>query len=319
MTISKNSQPPGSEQTGLFDADPSTLSAADSHVPTSPPPGAAPESKVTPPVYGQNCTDVLASFDPGTRSWKTSQRSLVETEGDGLAEFLETWPRSGTTRNGTAFQLPILAPRTYGTGFGSSRTHSIPTPTSQDHIERESSSTSVLNFGTNKSVSLDRFAKMFPTPYGLTGNQGQGDGEFGKAIRNWPTPKAAASGPDFARMNREGSGGDDLATAVARWPTPTSRDWKDTGVNTDYAKIAAKGKLAGAVMFPTPQSSDHRDRGNLSHPSIQRRQRLGKQLNLSMVVSPTSGQLNPTWVEWLMGFPLEWTVCDASETPSSQK
>jgi hypothetical protein len=21
----------------------------------------------------------------------------------------------------------------------------------------------------------------------------------------------------------------------------------------------------------------------------------------------TSGKLNPTWVEWLMGFPLEWT------------
>jgi hypothetical protein len=26
------------------------------------------------------------------------------------------------------------------------------------------------------------------------------------------------------------------------------------------------------------------------------------------------GQLNPTWVEWLMGFPLEWTVCEPSGT-----
>ena len=29
------------------------------------------------------------------------------------------------------------------------------------------------------------------------------------------------------------------------------------------------------------------------------------------------GQLNPTWVEWLMGFPLGWTDLSASETPLS--
>ena len=27
------------------------------------------------------------------------------------------------------------------------------------------------------------------------------------------------------------------------------------------------------------------------------------------------GQLNPTWVEWLMGFPTGWTDLEASETP----
>ena len=26
------------------------------------------------------------------------------------------------------------------------------------------------------------------------------------------------------------------------------------------------------------------------------------------------GQLNPTWVEWLMGWPLGWTDCDVSAT-----
>ena len=31
------------------------------------------------------------------------------------------------------------------------------------------------------------------------------------------------------------------------------------------------------------------------------------------------GSLNPTWVEWLMGFPLGWTVCEPSATPSSRK
>jgi DNA (cytosine-5)-methyltransferase 1 len=43
----------------------------------------------------------------------------------------------------------------------------------------------------------------------------------------------------------------------------------------------------------------------------------GQQTCLSMEVNrvdETSGALNPTWVEWLMGFPLGWTDCEDSET-----
>jgi hypothetical protein len=29
----------------------------------------------------------------------------------------------------------------------------------------------------------------------------------------------------------------------------------------------------------------------------------------------TDGKLNPQWVAWLMGFPVNWTSLDASETP----
>ncbi len=69
--------------------------------------------------------------------------------------------------------------------------------------------------------------------------------------------------------------------------------------------------LAGFVrMYPTPNASDSRDRGNMSMPSIQRRAAIGKQLNLSMVVSPISGALNPDWVGWLMGFPMEWAKAE---------
>ena len=72
--------------------------------------------------------------------------------------------------------------------------------------------------------------------------------------------------------------------------------------------------VMGRRMFPTPQASDCRDRGNMSNPSIQRRADIGKQLNLSMVVHPTSGKLNPMWVEWLMGWPLGWTDLKPLET-----
>ena len=32
------------------------------------------------------------------------------------------------------------------------------------------------------------------------------------------------------------------------------------------------------------------------------------------LAAQVGGQLNPTWVEWLMGFPIGWTDLNASET-----
>lgn len=232
-------------------------SAEDSLAKTSVTPGRAQGLRAQDQDYGAKSPAWLASYDRNTSSWKTSQHSLVE----GLDEFLETWPRSGTTRNGIAYQLPPLALRTYGTGFGSSPTHSIPTPTAQDHIERQSTSTSVLNYETNKSVSLDRFAKMWPTPRASPNENRQ--------TKLTPSQKA-------------GKHGINLAAAVHLWPTPKSRDWKD-------------GASAGTFQRSSPDS--------------------GKVVGQST----TTGALNPTWVEWLMGFPLGWTVSKAWETRLSRK
>src|SRR3972149_4026584 len=84
--------------------------------------------------YGKNSVELLAKYDPNTRLWKTCQLSLVETEGDGLAEFSETWPRSGMTRNGIAYQLPPLVPLTVEIEFGSlpDAVKRWPTPKAQD-------------------------------------------------------------------------------------------------------------------------------------------------------------------------------------------
>ena len=44
-----------------------------------------------------------------------------------------------------------------------------------------------------------------------------------------------------------------------------------------------------------------------------------RELSDQLAALGISGQLNPTWVEWLMGFPTGWTDCAASATPSSPK
>ena len=62
--------------------------------------------------YGLKSADWLASLDLNTSSWKTSQTCLLESGELGLAEFCETWPRSGMMHSGIAYQLPPLAPLT---------------------------------------------------------------------------------------------------------------------------------------------------------------------------------------------------------------
>ena len=74
----------------------------------------AQDSTVRGLVCGGRCTGSFAAWDRTSLSWKTSQRSLF----GGWTLFSDRWPRSGTTRNGTAFRLPTLAHLTAATGSG---------------------------------------------------------------------------------------------------------------------------------------------------------------------------------------------------------
>ena len=156
--------------------------------------------------YGLSSPASLATYDPDTSSWRTSQGSLFE----GWEEFSETWPRSGTTRSGTAYRLPPSAPHIY---------------------ERGSSF--------------------------------------------WPTP---------------------IADSASERTTPYTQG----GV-----------PLPVAVRWRTPQSGE----GNGGGQDPARRKAGGHSVYLRDQVGP--GQLNPTWVEWLMGCPLGWSDYGLSETASS--
>ena len=97
------------------------------------------------------------------------------------------------------------------------------------------------------------------------------------------------------------------ATASGLWPTPRANDGEKRGeIANDIRSVLP----AAAKHWPTPTSRDWRS-GKASQATMDRNAR-----PLSEVVG---GTLNPTWVEWLMGFPLGWTDCGPSETPSSPK
>jgi hypothetical protein len=84
------------------------LFAEDSHVRTLATPARESASMASAADYGKNTPASFVKYDPGTSSWKTSQLCLT----GGLETFSGTWPRSGMTRSGIAYQLPPLVPLT---------------------------------------------------------------------------------------------------------------------------------------------------------------------------------------------------------------
>jgi hypothetical protein len=71
----------------------------------------------------------FSTYDPDTCSWRTSAPSSLTDES---GEFSGTWPRSGMTRSGTAFQLRPSAPLTHGIASGC-----WPTPVADDTGHRK--------------------------------------------------------------------------------------------------------------------------------------------------------------------------------------
>lgn len=142
------------------------------------------------------------------------------------------------------------------------------------------------------------------------------------ASGSWPTPHGM---PKRGQRRNPGPSGNELGRAVLKaeremLPTPTATDARKGYASAPGPKNArGRQTLSGAVqakLWPTPKATP-------SGPDFARASRPGSGGDdLPTAVArqqQAPGQLNPEWVEWLMGFPTGWTALPRSATPSSRR
>ena len=162
-------------------------------------------------------------------------RMFLDTSAWASTKCYLTWKAKATPSNRLLFQLAPSMPRTDAIESGSllhtptatanqmtpsmrnrdagswaNPRQMIPTPTANDHIERNSTSSEAVNPLTGKSVSLDRFVKFWPDEE--TQQSGQ--------PRMWPTPTANedAAGTPNGKMQRQlGNHPDVRGTTPEEW------------------------------------------------------------------------------------------------------
>lgn len=251
--------------------------------------------------------------------------------------ILKRW---GTGRSRLLFRLVASMPRTSDTGSGL-----WATPTGQDGTRGNQPA---RPWDTGVPLSQQVVMRMWPTPLegdatGSRGSKGKdrpNEGGLRKAVKMTPTPSASMmTMADMEQARFSGNGGKRPSyQEVKMWPTPRAEDSEQTGGHRgspdtltsaarmwptpksepskpDFARAGREGSggddLATAVarMFPTPTVQDAENCGG---PSQSER-------NTPPLNAVAGGSLNPQFVEWLMGYPLGWTDCEVSETPSSPK
>jgi len=295
----------------------STLSAAGFHARTSAPPERAPESRDPAVVYGGRWRELSVKYDPDSSSWKT-HRCLFDEDLPWSSVILPRW---GSMLGGVCWEHITPGHPTSGTGSGYSRVSGggWPTPNASDGAQGavttpermialiETGRPAKRKDGGEYQVKLQEMVvvRTWPTPT-VNGNYNRkgasatsGDG-LATAVKPRPTPRStdgSHGGRVTPRKSREG-GSLIEAVSARMWPTPTA----STGGPEPEGKTGRK--LATVVMYPTPRSGTDTMCGGSGH----------KRMPQGTALEKGRGQLNPNWVEWLMGWPIGWTDLKQSAT-----
>jgi hypothetical protein len=109
--------------------------------------------------------------------------------------------------------------------------------------------------------------------------------ESGLLEKIWPTPRAKMSGFQVKeRVDRKNTNLEEVVAERMKWPTPSVRDYKG-GYKGGRIR---NGKVSWDTLDVAVQHTDNPNKDG--------------------------GHLNPMWVEWLMGWPIEWTDLKPLET-----
>jgi hypothetical protein len=230
----------------------------------------------------------------------------------GLSDvYSETFPSSGSMRNGSVYVRPTPAHLTDGSACSSSP-GLLPTPSVADgtggHLTRSGSrSDELLLPGVAKSLAE---GPLLPTPTvsdtNGAGAHGTGGPDLRTAVSLLPTPRATdgtKGGP-----NQRGSSGDlMLPSAVMLLPTPTAMDSKASGGSTpsdvtltDAVVRTEMGTQPNPRLMPTPRvSADRTSRSAATRRDSMSAPSLGQAVEIAQGILPREfiswEELPPSW------------------------
>ncbi len=125
----------------------------------------------------------------------------------------------------------------------------------------------------------------------------------------WPTIRSTDA-------DRGGRG--DLIQAVRGNPNTHYKTWPTPhGFSKDGRSNGPSGNELGRAVnksFPTPVSTSATGGRKGLDGGAHARQRMVEEHGEEAMRELIGGSLNPTWVEWLMGWPIEWTALKPLET-----
>jgi DNA (cytosine-5)-methyltransferase 1 len=144
--------------------------------------------------------------------------------------------------------------------------------------------TTGLDGVSNSRKALKKRMEKLPTPC-------SGDYKSKPTSKSWKAKGAI----NFSLANPE---------IQAKWPTPDANCGK-RGTQPNWTPKRKSGQTAQYTinqavrdkLLPTPTAHNAKE---CASPSEYSR-------NTPTLATHAGGKLNPTWVEWLMGWPLEWT------------
>ena len=108
--------------------------------------------------------------------------------------------------------------------------------------------------------------------------------------------------------------------------TSSSKNWPALGMTRAgalYRPLKSERRIfatVGGSLLPTPSASSYgNNRGGAAGRTGKIRHSLPQLAKMGLLPHHEPGPLNPLYVERMMGYPLQWTVCEPWATPSSQR
>ena len=241
-------------------------------------PTQSPENNSVPKTPGTSGRTCLEQFGNHARAglWaKTLAGLLIGQTGWFSSRCALIWKLKGTKYNRLYFRLAVSTPRTDVIGFGL-----LPTPTvtqmgiSEDRIEKRTAYREAVGRHYTPGNLLEQLQGLLPTPTVGTATGGQNPESGGQMGLGYMARKSLL-------------------------PTPLANDAKG---KENSPSEGLRSSLSGAAynqMLPTPTADDNpaKNTGKQNQDGLQKR---------AFQETGQTSQLNPRFVESMMGFPNQW-------------